>query len=137
MLPDAAVPRGHGHDLLRPWISAFWSHGTTEFSGARTRTARPVRGLHDAKERSQPRSVQDADSSFREVLRRTPGALEKSFASLVGKGLCHIDGIEVTRAILLRLSTFYEAQQRVKESSSARNMSDLRPTSLSRRLPST
>lgn len=60
-------------------------------------------------------SVLDADKSFRDVLHRTPGALEESFASLIAQGPLPLEGIEVTRAILLRLSTFYEAQQRVKE----------------------
>ncbi len=44
-----------------------------------------------------------------------PTALEKSFASLVEQGPLPVEGIEVTRAILLRLAAYYEAQQRVKE----------------------
>jgi hypothetical protein len=59
-------------------------------------------------------TAQHADGPFRKVLRQTPDALEDSFARLVKQGPLPVEGIEVTRAVLLRLSEFYNAQQRIK-----------------------
>jgi hypothetical protein len=54
--------------------------------------------------------LQDADSTYRNALLALPRALEASFADLVQQGPLPLEGLEVTRALLLRLSAFYEAQ---------------------------
>jgi hypothetical protein len=74
--------------------------------------ARAVPNLPDRSRESL--TAQHADGPFRKVLRQTPDALEDSFARLVKQGPLPVEGIEVTRAVLLRLSEFYNAQQRIK-----------------------
>jgi hypothetical protein len=59
--------------------------------------------------------VPDADQPFRSALEQLPTALEASFSALVAQGPLPLEGADVTRAILLRLSAFYEAQTRIKE----------------------
>jgi hypothetical protein len=57
--------------------------------------------------------VLEADEPFRNALLGVPDALEESFARLVEHGPLPLEGLELTRALLLRLSAFYETQKRV------------------------
>lgn len=61
-------------------------------------------------ERSDPRK---ADEPYRSALLGIGSALEASFEQLVKQGPLPLDGLEVTHALLLRLSAFYAAQRSV------------------------
>lgn len=60
-------------------------------------------------------SVERADELYRATLEQMPDALEQAFRDLVTTGPLPIDGNEVTRAILLRLRSYYQAQHRIKQ----------------------
>jgi hypothetical protein len=55
----------------------------------------------------------DADAAFRDALAQLPEALEESFRRLVAQGPLALHGTEITRAVLLRMAAFYQAQLRM------------------------
>jgi len=55
----------------------------------------------------------DADATFRDSIERLPGSLEEAFDRLVAQGPLALDGTDVTRAVLLRMSAFYRSQLRM------------------------
>src|SRR4051812_47124519 len=56
-------------------------------------------------------NVDEADLVYRDALAGLPIALEASLSRLVEQGPLPLDGLAVTRALLLRMSAFYEAQK--------------------------
>ncbi len=55
----------------------------------------------------------DADAAFRDSIERLPGSLEAAFERLAAQGPLPLDGTDVTRAVLLRMSVFYRSQLRM------------------------
>lgn len=53
----------------------------------------------------------DADSPYREAMVGLPHVLEASYDRLMSQGPLPLDGTSVTRAVLLRMSAFYEMQK--------------------------
>lgn len=56
---------------------------------------------------------QEADP-FRDLWMSMPGVLVESYEQVIGRGPLPLEGMDVTRAVLQRVSAFYEAQRAMK-----------------------
>jgi hypothetical protein len=59
-------------------------------------------------------SIADADSPYRNAVEALAPALEDSFEATLQAGPLPLDGMEITRALILRLCAFYSSQDRIK-----------------------
>ena len=55
--------------------------------------------------------IEDVDKAYRSQIERVPRTMEKVYQELKEHGRFPLDGTEVTRAVLLRLASYYKSQK--------------------------